>query len=1042
MPALVLALGTPAAVFSHCVGERAKGARATLRAEIIVNLGCQRPVEARFSGPFPFAAWAGGCIGRVDRGLAIVDRKARRLLEDRPSPRVLSDVGLLALLDQRVDQAIEWFEKSVDGKQPDVACLTDLGAGYLARAALPGSSRPDDLVAGLAALEKALDADPNNAAARFDRALALEHLGLRHEARKAWEEVSRSEPDPEWAAEARARAQALSAPSPVERWRGGERQRLYRAGLLGNSRELGRIVEAFPDFARIFAEQDLLGRWAEAAAQGQERIAARRLDLVRQIGKTLADTRCDHFLADTVVAIDGAPIGSVTRIKLIEGHRAFWQALKAEQQDRYSEGETAYPRAAELLAPAGSPFARAAVVREAVCAYYCNHHPRALKLFTEGIAGVDPRRYPTLVGYDLWMRGVVEFVTAALPEALKSHNSALALFQRVREPASIAFVHLLIGQDLNALGERDQAWEHELRSLGALGYFEDPRRVFSITRTASETALTHNSLELALHCTNELVEIIRYEAPPVVLAESLSRRGFLEGQQGDTTAALRDLQTAKYFARKVPVVYRPRISVDLLVAEAQVRRRHNPRVSIKLMTDALTYFRGADYKIDSAIFHEELAAAYRALGDFEHADKNLESAIATYETLHHGSDHVEERADLEHVQSVFDDLIALRLDRGQTEMAFAAVIRGSMISGGAQPSSLPPNASLLLKQVPTDAAMVEYSLLKDRLAIWVVTRSRLRIKVLPVHQQDIAYRVYKFRRQILEERESTEGEFLYEDLIRPISDYLGKANKLILIPDKSLHLLPFSALFNRQRKKFLIQEYAIAISPTTAINAMSGQCRGQRDSAGPTALIVAADIFDRARFRDLPPLTGTLKEADNIAKLYPHAKLLSGLQATRASLLRFFPRFGIVHLGGHSVAMGNRVAQSVFLLSPQGDHDHGALSVADLFKLDLSCCRLVVLASCSSAADGTLTNHHLFSLANPFLRSGVPVVASLWRLPDDVSTAFFDVFHRNVARGDDIVSALQKAQVGMIYRAHRHAPISQWAGMEVLGTIATTRSGI
>jgi CHAT domain-containing protein len=1000
------------------------------RAEIMEAVGACRFTEARLTGVFPYLPWTGETSCSVDRkAMARLDLVVGKELSRHPNSELFADAALLKMVAGQWDDVIDLLEQglAISPDAPDL--LSELGAAYLTRAAQPAMARPEDPVLALAALEKAVAANPSSSVALFDRALALERLSLRKEALHAWGEALRADAGSDWAREADSHARELERPSPVEQWKKEGKRLVLEAAYEDDAPRVAALVKARPHAARLLGEQDLLGLWAEAAAHGQEQVATRFLAAARWIGVALADSRGDALLKDAIAAIDTAPEGSARRSALIDGHRIFHHALKLEQKDRFEEAATEYTQARRLLSSAETPFARVATVHLGVTAYYCNRHGQALQLYAEAISGVDSERYPTLVGYSFWMRGVVEFVTAALPEALASHINALRYFEKTGESAHAGFVHSLIAADLTSLGEREKAWSHRLQALSKLAEIEDPRRVYSVSWAASEAALAEGKPRLALYLLDELLATAPSRTLPGVSVEAFARRGVVEAQLSDTTAALRDLAAAKALLTSVPDDFRDRVRADLLVAEAQVKRRYEPLAAIELMTNALAYFQGADYRIDSAVFRQERAAGYRQVGDLDRVEADLAQVLDDYtaDRLKIG-DEIQKRLYIQQVQRVYDDMIALQMDRNRPERAFDFADRAHSELRGPEASGSQHGRV----RVPDGQAVVEYSALEDRVVAWILTGTLVRSQVLPVRgAKDLEDRVARFREEIQERRELREGRRLYDDLFRPLESFLAGARAITFIPDKSLHGLPFSALYDEQRSRFLVQDYEISVAPS-ATRRRSSVGRVEQGRRTPTALVVAGDLFDQEKYPSLSQLRGARREAEEIANLYPGAMLLSGSDATRKQVLRLLPQYEIVHLASHAISIG-RVGRSVILLAPAGDPERGAVAVEDLFPLDLARTRLVILAACSTAAGETVTEEGLLSLTSPFLRAGVPVVASLWNISDVAGVRFFTTFHRYLASGIDFAAALRKAQLAFLEgsRDQQSTFIALWAGIEI-----------
>ncbi len=160
-----------------------------------------RPIEGRLASPIPYAA-AALEVKRdpaVDVRLAVLDLEKLAMQDQTPEHDAALGAAYLSI--GEIDRAVKHLEQA-SFASPDVESLqNDLGAAYLARAR--ASARMDDLPRALSAAEHALSISPALLAARFNRALALEHLWLRDAAVAAWEEYVHIDASSAWASEAR-----------------------------------------------------------------------------------------------------------------------------------------------------------------------------------------------------------------------------------------------------------------------------------------------------------------------------------------------------------------------------------------------------------------------------------------------------------------------------------------------------------------------------------------------------------------------------------------------------------------------------------------------------------------------------------------------------------------------------------------------------------------------------------------------------------------------------------------------------------------------
>jgi tetratricopeptide (TPR) repeat protein len=191
-----------------------------------------RPVEGRLTGGFKYGPPPSPTRGPGDREVSPDVRIAAAKIEKlagRRNGTVRAELGWAFLALGRLDDAIAQFERLAIEHPGDGAVQSDLSAAYLARAAM--SVRPDDAPRALAAAEGALRASPALQEALFNKALALEALGRRDEARAAWSSFLDHDSAGPWAEEAKRRLQSSRAQGRLNLRTDGYRARRLRLVL-------------------------------------------------------------------------------------------------------------------------------------------------------------------------------------------------------------------------------------------------------------------------------------------------------------------------------------------------------------------------------------------------------------------------------------------------------------------------------------------------------------------------------------------------------------------------------------------------------------------------------------------------------------------------------------------------------------------------------------------------------------------------------------------------------------------------------------------
>ena len=154
-------------------------------AALVEIVGSQRLIEPRITGGFSFGAWQPQRRARdADWRLVAI---AGRVHQQRPG----SDLdAVITLLGGDHDAAIRLLERPGDNPARAPHRLSDLAAARLARWRSEG--RAFDAVHALDDVGRAIALGPDLDEGWFNRALALEAVGLSRSARRAWQQFTSS----------------------------------------------------------------------------------------------------------------------------------------------------------------------------------------------------------------------------------------------------------------------------------------------------------------------------------------------------------------------------------------------------------------------------------------------------------------------------------------------------------------------------------------------------------------------------------------------------------------------------------------------------------------------------------------------------------------------------------------------------------------------------------------------------------------------------------------------------------------------------------
>jgi CHAT domain-containing protein len=288
---------------------------------------------------------------------------------------------------------------------------------------------------------------------------------------------------------------------------------------------------------------------------------------------------------------------------------------------------------------------------------------------------------------------------------------------------------------------------------------------------------------------------------------------------------------------------------------------------------------------------------------------------------------------------------------------------------------------------------------------------------------------------------------------------LGLTGKhLVLSPDGELNLLAFESLLDEQGH-YLVENFPVSYV-TTGRDLLRMQVA--RTSQSVPVVVANPNFGDPDEGRpgtvtqasmhrgvtpgaqdDLyfAPLAGTAYEAAALKSLLPQARVLSGLQATKANLEQVQAP-GILHIATHGFYLDSSEPENPLLrsglalaganLGKQG-RANGILTALEASSLNLWGTKLVTLSACETGVGEIRNGDGVYGLRRAFLIAGAQtVVMSLWPVSDFVTRDLMAAYYRGLMAGLGRGDALRQAQLAMLHRKGREHPF-YWASFIQVG---------
>jgi CHAT domain-containing protein len=327
--------------------------------------------------------------------------------------------------------------------------------------------------------------------------------------------------------------------------------------------------------------------------------------------------------------------------------------------------------------------------------------------------------------------------------------------------------------------------------------------------------------------------------------------------------------------------------------------------------------------------------------------------------------------------------------------------------------------------------VLAYAVLPDGLAIWIYDDRGVNAQWIPQTNGGMAEtgsRFYELCSDPGSELSALQRDArtLYGVLIAPVEARLAPGRALVIEAAGWPQRVPFEALLDAN------DHYLIERAPILHSLGQDSQARLRSDtgiSADLPALVVASTASPPAD--GLIPLPDVAAEAYAVAAGFHSARVLKGEEATLEAVRTELPAAAVFHFAGHSLATSGRTG--LMLAGEDRQAPTSRLMDANAVRqLHLTSLQLAVLSACSTAS-GSGGSRGFESLADAFLRAGVPhVVASRWAVDSVETRSFVEDFYRNALSGQPVSEALRQTARKMMANPRTAHPY-YWSAFSAFG---------
>jgi len=321
--------------------------------------------------------------------------------------------------------------------------------------------------------------------------------------------------------------------------------------------------------------------------------------------------------------------------------------------------------------------------------------------------------------------------------------------------------------------------------------------------------------------------------------------------------------------------------------------------------------------------------------------------------------------------------------------------------------------SEIQKKLSHNEALIEYMLTDDKvIAFWITNNETswhtIVIDSSSTSSEYIAEKISDFRAAIQEkapldilEKKSLP---LYNILLELFINTYDGIEHLIIVPSKSLSVLPFDALYINN--SFLVEDYNIKYLPSSSIYK---SIKPPHRTTPKDLFAVAGSGFNNSsgsgnNFSSLP---SALLEVDAISSEFSSVLALRNEDVTESKIKNTsLSEFRYLHFATHGKVNESNPEQSSLILSELNTDDglfqeDGYLNSKEISSLKLNA-DLVVLSACNTAIGKLISGEGLQGLQRSFFKAGASsVVVSLWNVYDRSTASFMAEFYRGLNRFED-----------------------------------------
>lgn len=1042
----------------------------------------QRPLEARLSG-FSYAPLLNqrGAPQQVD--YVQRDRAASILfneVSDDPNAASYHALGVYYLTDRQFDKAIDQFEKALALDPQNAQVHAELGAALLekgkANSVADEGQGIEEFARSLEHLNRALEKNPSLLEALFNRALLYEYMLLPRQAEDDWRSYLEKDANSKWANEAREKLKALEA----QKNRSSQSEVPAVEKFL-NAYQLKDDEQAWDNISRSYSSAGnavtnaILDSYLDLAVKGEDDAARGKLQALEYIGRLEIERASDRHTSELARFYQNTNRNRLPPLSLARAQMR--SAYELFTQSQIDEAINSYQQARQTFEAAGDD-------AETILAEYRLGHcyllkpdlEKSEKIFERLRSTCEQKHYKWLLSQSLYRTASIKLSGNEFSKAIDYANQSLELAEQIPDAFGSLWNLILLSDEYNSLNDARQSMRFLRRSLTLVEQGDaQPLQRWGIFTSIAFNLNSLNYHQAASEYQKEALRMALEMKRPLIVSRSYDYLGQTYGDLHLYDEALKCINLAFETSKNLSGESsgREMMANSALHAGDIYRQIGNYQQAIASYDQSIGLYDELNYPYFTYPAHKGKLLSYQAQGDDLSTEEELRTVLALFEKYRTQMRVESQRNTFFDVeQSIYDLAIDFTSTKKQdqlqafnySELSRARSLLDAMNESAPRVArvgderaelslshiSQPLSISDIQRRMPAQAQILQYAVLDDKLLIWVITRENFSVQAIKIESSALSEKIRAYVQHVKAVSDESEAQAaeqsakaLYDLLVKPVEASLDRGKLLCIVPDKSLHYLPFAALVSSLTGKYLMEDFRLETAPSASVFiACSEQAHLKARPVSEKLLSVGNPDFDRQRFQTLIPLKAAEQEAQTITDYYVASRLLLGRSAQEKLVRAESEKADVIHFALHYVVddPSSMLSGLVLASTAQGKEadssNDGMWLASEIYQTRLSRPRLVVLSACQTGVEYQYRGEGAVSIARTFIAAGVPVVvASLWPVDSESTAKLMVSFHLHRTHGHlSTPEALRQAQLELLNSDDKRYGLPYyWAAFTVIG---------